>query len=109
MKKLVILFLFTMALLLGSQSVTAQNTLEINKQANINTKALRKVVKFDSDKMQEVYEAYQSHGIAMKNLKKTAPDDQERLKKINEILDEKIKSVLSDEEYSRYLDYSDDH
>ena len=55
MKKIITLCLFAFALLIGGQNAFAQNTLEINAEANTKTKELRKVIKFDQDKMQAVY------------------------------------------------------
>jgi hypothetical protein len=105
MKKLITLSLFAIALLFSTQKMTAQNTLEINAQANTKTKELRKVVKFEEAKMQTVYKAYQDYGIAYKKISNNLSANTERFEKINTVLDERLKEILTDEEYVSYLKY----
>lgn len=104
MKKIITLCVFAFALLIGSQNVYAQNTLEINAEANSKTKELRKVIKFDQEKMQAVYEALQEYGIAFKRISNNLSANDERLKKINGHLDNRLKDVFTDEEYQKYLE-----
>lgn len=103
MKKLITLCLFAFALLFNAQHITAQNTLEINAQANIKTKELRKVIKFEDTKMQDVYEAYQNYGIAYKKISSNLAGNADRLEKINTVLDEKLRGILTEEQYVSYL------
>ncbi|WP_460219855.1 hypothetical protein [Psychroserpens sp. MEBiC05023] len=103
MKKLITLCLFALALLLNSQFTFAQNTLEINAQANTKTKELRKVIKFDRELMQDVYKAYQDYGIAYKKISNNIASNTERLEKINKALDERLKNILPEEQYVSYL------
>ncbi|MCK8480799.1 hypothetical protein [Psychroserpens algicola] len=105
MKKLITLCLFSVALLFNTQSITAQNTLEINAQANIKTKELRKIVKFEDSKKQDVYKAYQDYGIAYKKISSNLTENTERFEKINTALDERLKNILTEEEYVLYLKY----
>ncbi|OUS00502.1 hypothetical protein A9Q86_11070 [Flavobacteriales bacterium 33_180_T64] len=103
MKKLITLCLFTVAMLLGTQNVTAQNTLEINAEANTKTKELRKVIKFEQNKMQDVYKAYQNYGIAYKKISDNVEANADRLDKINNVFDETLSEILSEEQYVNYL------
>lgn len=105
MKKIITLCLFVFALMISSQNASAQNTLEINAEANTKTKELRKVIKFDQDKMQAVYEALQEYGIAFKKISNNLSANDERLKKINSHLDNRLKDIFSDEQYQKYLQH----
>ena len=84
MKKLITLCLFAVALLFNAQNITAQNTIEINKEANIKTKELRKVIKFEREKMQDVYKAYQEYGNAYKKISHDVSGNEDRFKKIKQ-------------------------
>ncbi|WP_299338128.1 hypothetical protein [uncultured Psychroserpens sp.] len=104
MKKILTFGLFAIALLFSTQDITAQNTLEINAEANTKTKELRKIIKFDKEKMDDVYKAYQQYGIAYKKISGNLEENAERLEKIEKTLDEKLKAVLSEYEYHNYLE-----
>ena len=105
MKKIITLCLFAFALLIGGQNAFAQNTLEINAEANTKTKELRKVIKFDQDKMQAVYEALQEYGVAFKKISNNLSANEERLTKINNHLDNRLKDIFTDEQYQKYLQH----
>lgn len=105
MKKLITLCLFSLSLMFSTQDAIGQNTLEINAEANTKTKELRKVIKFEQAKMQDVYKAYQEYGIAYKKISNNLKDNTERLEKINKVFDERLKSILTEEQYVKYLEY----
>ncbi|SDR65839.1 hypothetical protein SAMN04515667_0059 [Formosa sp. Hel1_31_208] len=105
MKKLITLCLFSLAIMFSTQDAIGQNTLEINAEANTKTKELRKVIKFEQAKMQDVYKAYQEYGIAYKKISNNLKDNTERLEKINKVFDERLKSILTEEQYVKYLEY----
>lgn len=104
MKKILTLCLFAIALLFSTQDVTAQNTLEINAEANTKTKELRKIIKFDKEKMDDVYKAYQQYGIAYKKISGNLEENSDRLEKIENALDKKLKTILSEYEFHNYLE-----
>ncbi|MCD2260663.1 hypothetical protein [Psychroserpens luteolus] len=104
MKKLITLCIFAIALLFSTQDVTAQNTLEINEAANAKTKELRKKIKFEQNKMDDVYKAYQAYGIAYKKISGNLEGNKDRLEKIEKVLDEKLKTILTPEQYHNYLE-----
>jgi hypothetical protein len=83
--------------------MTAQNTLEINAEANTKTKELRKVIKFDETKMDDVYKVYQNYGIAYKKISGNLEGNADRLKKIDTYLDNKLEEILTEEQYIVYL------
>ncbi|MFD2915529.1 hypothetical protein [Psychroserpens luteus] len=105
MKKIITLCVFAMTLLLSTQNITAQNTLEINAEANTKTKELRKIIKFEETKMDDVYRVYQNYGIAYKKISNNLGKNEERLKKINANLDTKLKEILTEEQYTTYLNH----
>lgn len=104
MKKIFTLCLFVIAIVFSTQNMTAQNTLEINDEANTKTKELRKVIKFEQAKMQDVYKAYQDYAIAYKKIKNNLEGNTERLEKLNRVFDEKLQAVLNDEQYTKYIE-----
>nr|WP_321225246.1 hypothetical protein [uncultured Psychroserpens sp.] len=105
MKKIITLCIFAIALLFSTQNMTAQNTLEINAAANTKTKELRKIVKFDETKMDDVYRVYQNYGIAYKKISSNLDGNAERLKKIDTYLDSELEKILTEEQYITYLKY----
>ncbi|MDG5489948.1 hypothetical protein [Psychroserpens sp. SPM9] len=104
MKKIFTLCFFAIAFLFSTQNTTAQNTLEINEAASVKTKELRKTLKFDKEKMDDVYRAYQEFGKAYKKISNSSGDHKERLDKINHLLDEKLRTILTAEQFDRYLE-----
>nr|WP_321248262.1 hypothetical protein [uncultured Psychroserpens sp.] len=104
MKKIITLCIFAVTLLFSTQNMTAQNTLEINAEANTKTKELRKVIKFDETKMDDVYKAYQSYGIAYKKISSNLEGNADRLIKIESVLDKTLKAIFTEYEYVNYLE-----
>lgn len=105
MKKIFTLCFFAIAFMFSTQNAIAQNTLEINAEANTKTKELRKVVKFDETKMDDVYRAYQNYGIAYKKISSNLESNADRLKKIDMYLDNELEKFLTEEQYIIYLKY----
>lgn len=105
MKKLFTLCFFGIALIFSTQNATAQNTLEINAEANAKTKELRKVIKFDETKMDDVYKAYQNYGLAYKKISNNLAGNADRVKKIDTYLDSSLEDILTEEQYISYLKY----
>jgi len=102
MKKIITFCAFALIMILGVQNITAQNQnlIEINTIAFEKTDELRKVIKFDNtqrDKIFEAFKVYQKHITGLNNSEETK-------KKIEKIFDEKMKTILNDEQYQRYKD-----
>ena len=113
MKNVITLCLFAFVMILGSESVMAQNSklenrIEINTVASKKTEALRKYVKFTSEQRDQVYNALKAYGQAKASLE-GKPENEEEDAKIEKQLDDKIKSILSDEQYDRYKTYSEEN
>jgi hypothetical protein len=105
MKKIITLSLLALTLVFSAQNMTAQNTLEINAEANAKTKELRKIIKFDESKMDDVYKVYQNYGVAYKKIGNNLEVNADRLKKIDTYLDSKLEEILTEEQYISYLKY----
>lgn len=106
MKKIITLSLFVFAMFLGTESATAQsNKIEVNTKAAEKTEALRKYIKFDSEQNDKVYLAVQEYTQATLDLKKVKVVKEETLQKINTLLNTKMKDILNDEQYERYLSF----
>lgn len=109
MKKIFTLCLFVGAMLLGSQSIAAQNNTaqdlkEINKVAAEKTEELRLNVKFSNEQRDEIYSAFQKYGKVKASFK-VYPSTSENVERNEKELQEKIKSILDAEQYERYLAY----
>jgi flagellar basal body-associated protein FliL len=105
MKKLITLCLIAFVMILGTESVIAQSKIEVNAKASEKTEALRKYIKFDNDQRDLVYEALKEYVQANVNLKKVTEDKNEVKAKIEKQLDDKIRSILTQEQYERYLTF----
>ncbi|WP_299125209.1 hypothetical protein [uncultured Winogradskyella sp.] len=112
MKKVITFCLFAFMMILGTESVTAQNSkledrIEINNVASKKTEALRKFVKFTNEQRDEIYTALKAYGQAKASIK-GKPENEEEDAKIEKQLDDKVKAILSDEQYERYKTYSEE-
>jgi hypothetical protein len=110
MKKVITLCLFAFAMILGSQTLVAQNSKldtmkEINAAASKKTESLRKYVKFSNDQRDQVYDALKLYGQSRANMEGKDITEEEDAK-IEKQLDDKIKSILSTEQYESYKAYA---
>ncbi|WP_439152191.1 hypothetical protein [Winogradskyella sp.] len=105
MKKIITLCLFAFVMILGTESVMGQSKIEVNAEASEKTEALRKYVKFDNDQRDLVYEALKEYVQANVNLKKVTENKTEVKAKIEKQFDDKIRSILTQEQYERYLTF----
>ena len=106
MKKVITLCFFVFALLIGTQAVSAQTGIvEVNKKASKMTEALRSFIKFDDDQKDLVYEACQEYMQATLDLKQATVVEEGVREKINNLLDEKIKGILNEEQFARYKEF----
>ena len=109
MKKVIKLCFFALALFLGSQALSAQTSIiEVNEKASEKTEELRKFVKFDDDQRNQVYAALQEYMQATLDLKQVAVVEEGVREKINKLLEDKMKAILTDEQYSRYKEFPKD-
>ncbi|WP_411895862.1 hypothetical protein [Winogradskyella sp. A2] len=109
MKKVITLCFFALAMIFGSQSLTAQTSIiEVNEKASEVTEKLRKFIKFDSEQEDQVYAAYKEYMQATLDLKNAATVEEGVKDKINTLLEDKMKAILTDEQYSRYKEFPKD-
>ncbi|MUU78910.1 hypothetical protein [Winogradskyella endarachnes] len=113
MKKLITLCLFAFAMFFGSQTLTAQNSKldamkKINATAAKKTESLRIHVKFGPEQRDDVYEALKHYGQSIANLEGKDVSAEENAK-IEKQLDDKIKSILSEEQYELYKTFDSEN
>ena len=104
MKKLITLCFFAFALLFSFQGLNAQNTLEINAAASEKAKEIRKNIKITNAQLDDVYQAYKEFQTNYVNISDDLESNQEQLMKINDLLDEKLKGILTAEQFEKYLE-----
>jgi fructose-1,6-bisphosphatase len=113
MKKLITLCLFAFVMILGTQSSFAQSIIETNALASEKTQELKKVVKFNSDTEDMVYKTYQEFVQAQASLDKINASggtvSAEEQKKVDMLLNEKFKSIFTQEEFIRYSEFVEKH
>lgn len=111
MKKVITLCLFAFIMILGTESVMAQatpNKIEINAEASTKTEALRKRVKFSNDQRDQIYTALQTYGKRKAIINNGTPS-KESISKLEKELDDKVKTILSEEQYELYKAYNEEN
>ncbi|HLT32761.1 MAG TPA: hypothetical protein VKZ98_03140 [Aquaticitalea sp.] len=110
MKKIITLCFFAVAMILGTQSITAQNIIQVNAVAAEKTKELKQSIKFDSDTEDLVYQTFQEYERKKYSIEKVEAAGQtvseEDRMKFNNMLAEKFKVLFTPEQYERYLTVS---
>jgi hypothetical protein len=102
MKKIITFCAFALIMILGVQNITAQNKIEINEMASTQTKSLRKAIKFNNDQRDKVYEALKFYHTNTSSLNESTFNTTEQKKKLDDILDLKMKEILNEEQYEVY-------
>ncbi|MGR7812332.1 hypothetical protein [Lacinutrix undariae] len=102
MKKIITFCFFAFALCFGATNMNAQTKIEINKVANEKANELKKVIKFNDNTLEDVYQAYKAYGNAKKALKFNVNVTEEDKTKAETTLQENMKKALTEEEYNRY-------
>jgi len=111
MKKVITLCLFAFIMILGTESVMAQSTpnkIEINAEASSKTEALRKHVKFTNDQRDQMYLALREYGQGKAGIT-NGISYQEAITKIEKRLDDKVKTILSEEQYASYIVFKEEN
>lgn len=100
MKQFLKICLVAAIFFIGSQNTEAQNNiLEINQAASEKTQNLRKQIKFDKDKQNDVFDAYLKYEKALNNSDTISLEEKQ---KITEALILTMKSILSEEQFATY-------
>lgn len=114
MKKLITLSFFTLALFLTTSTTNGQNAqdnMEINQAAFEKTEALRKLIKFNTNVQDDVYQAYRLYELKMYNINTLAEngtnvsDDDKTKVKAN--LTQKLKALFTEEQFDVYQSLQD--
>ena len=103
MKKLITFCFFAFAILIGSQGVEAQNLLEINNAASEKTRVIRKTIKLTKEQTEDVYQAYRTYETTYQKISGDLDNNKETFEKINTVLDARLKEILSEEQFSTYI------
>ena len=108
MKKILTLCFFAFAMVIGTQSATAQSKTETNKNAANTAKKLQQLLQFDDATLTQVYEAYREFNDKTATIKATNPVGTEEHTKNTKFIQERllssVKNALNDEAlYNRYL------
>lgn len=86
---------------IGSQNTEAQNnTLEINQAASEKTQELRKQIKFNKNKQNDVFDAYLKYEKALASNSNAISVEEKQ--KITEALILTMKSILDEEQFATY-------
>jgi len=108
MKKIFTLCLFVFAMFLGTESLMAQTVIEVNAQASEKTEALRKYIKFNTNQRDLIYDALKEYVQANADLKKTKAKEG-TVAKIEKQLNDKMKAILTEEQFERYKTFSQEN
>ncbi|MBV7269336.1 hypothetical protein [Winogradskyella luteola] len=102
MKKIFTLCLFAIAMLIGTQTVSAQSTTvnEIKADAEKKTESLRKLISLEKTQMDDVYSVLVEYGKA--TTMQNNPDNNS-LEKAESTLMSKMKQILTEEQFDRYM------
>lgn len=107
MKKIFTFCFFAFALLIGTQSATAQNKAEINEKAIVKAKEIRSMLKFDDNTLEQIYVAFQAYENKLysidKHLQSGSQDYNKAVTGLNKILQSNIKTALGNDSFKRYL------
>ncbi|MEF3077721.1 hypothetical protein [Winogradskyella poriferorum] len=103
MKKIITLGLLVFAMFIGSQTLTAQNSIiEVNAKASEKTETLRRTLKFDNNQRDKIYEAYKLYIKTEISLSENKKTSQEEIDKNRARLDNSMEEILNDEQFSKY-------
>ena len=111
MKKIVTLCFFALTLCFTTQTIDAQNILEVNATANQKANELRKTIKFDTNVLEEVYQAYKAYETKIQSIDKYMTNGSAEAIKAKsdtkDILDAKLKELFTEEQFAKYESLED--
>lgn len=108
MKKILTLCFFAFAMVIGTQTATAQSKTETKENAANFAKKLQQLLQFDDATLSQVYEAYKEFNDKSATIKATNAVGTEAYAKNTKLIQERlmssVKNALNDEAmYNRYL------
>lgn len=104
MKKIFTLCFFAFALLIGTQTAMAQTDADFNKKAETKTKELVSKLKIGNANVEEVFNAYKDYESKMYSI--SQPENkvtEDEVALVKSTLQSRIKNVLTEAQYKRYL------
>ncbi|NNL33195.1 MAG: hypothetical protein HKO80_08325 [Flavobacteriaceae bacterium] len=107
MKKICLSIFVFMTFIFGVQSSWGQNAIEINKAAFESTASLKKLIKFNTDQENKVFDAYKlyerqlAHIRALESNSLDTLDDEK--KKVYASLCDNLNIILTEEQYELFL------
>ena len=118
MKKNILLIAAALFLFLGNQAVTAQATMKsdvqkfdtetVKVEAKKKTASLVRALNLSDEQQQQVYTLFTKIGNKMQVAKSNSPKDVNAKKaKLNEYTKQKIKEILNEEQYTKYLELAE--
>lgn len=110
MKKIMTLCFFAFAMILGTQTVAAQSVIEINSLAAKKTQELKSIIKFNHETEDLVYKTYQNYEYkkySIEELKAQGKSvSQEDMKKFDNLLPEQFRAIFTEDEFQRYIKFT---
>lgn len=107
MKKVITLCLFAFAMLIGTQTIFAQNNVKVDEKATLKAKELRSQLKFDDATMEKVFLAYKAYETKMISIEEYVDQGTPEFKKATyettKNLQQNIKNALGNDRFQRYL------
>lgn len=107
MKKIFTFCFFAFALILGTQSMEAQNSTDINQKASAKAKELRNQLKFHDDSLEDVYQAYRAFESKTQTINSTnkvgSKEYNENMTIVKGNLLEKMETILTSAQYKRFI------
>ena len=102
MKRIITLCFFVLAFAFGTQNIVAQDAIKVKAQEK--TEELRRTVKFNDTQKEQIFEVLTTYYKYMAKVKSNdqISNLQERKDKITNYTDEKVKTILTEEQFEIY-------
>src|SRR5690606_4864811 len=111
MKKIVTLCFLVFTLCFASQTMTAQDLMQVNAKANEKANELKRTIKFDNTTLEEVYQAYKAYETKIQSIEKHmtsgSAESIEAKAKTKEVLHARLKELFSEEQFTKYKSLED--
>uniref|UniRef100_UPI00404ACA27 hypothetical protein n=1 Tax=Gelidibacter sp. TaxID=2018083 RepID=UPI00404ACA27 len=106
MKKIITLCFFALTLCFTTQTIEAQNLIEINAKANQKANELRKTIKFDTNVLEDVYQAYKTYETKIQSIDKYMEEGStESIKakaETKDVLNARLKVLFTEEQFATF-------
>lgn len=103
MKKVLGLCLIAFIFFIGTTTIQAQDVIKVNTVASEQAESLRQKVKFTTEQRKAVYEAFKFYHSAFEKYSLGKVENKELKTKYDERLTRELKTILTPEQFDRYL------